>query len=212
MENEDITLISDEKVISIPIKENREPLVDLRFFNGKIDIKGAESTLLRESAAHKLLQAMELLPNDFSIRIFECYRSLSVQRRIYEEFLEALKKKHADWEENVLIREASKFVAPPNIEPPHTTGAAVDLTLIRRNGQEIDMGTVLNADPEECGYRCFTSAVDISDEAKKNRNVLVSALSECGFVNYPTEWWHWSYGDRYWAFMNNLPFAIYGSI
>ena len=26
------------------------------------------------------------------------------------------------------------------------------------------------------------------------------ALSTAGFVNYPTEYWHWSYGDRYWAF------------
>ncbi|ABX41733.1 hypothetical protein Cphy_1358 [Lachnoclostridium phytofermentans ISDg] len=24
-----------------------------------------------------------------------------------------------------------------------------------------------------------------------------------GFVNYPTEWWHWSYGGCYWAFLNN---------
>ena len=29
--------------------------------------------------------------------------------------------------------------------------------------------------------------------------------------NYPAEWWHWSYGDRYWAFQNN-GFAIYSAI
>ena len=21
-------------------------------------------------------------------------------------------------------------------------------------------------------------------------------------MNYPTEWWHWSYGDRYWALVD----------
>jgi len=29
-------------------------------------------------------------------------------------------------------------------------------------------------------------------------------------VNYPTEWWHWSYGDRYWAFVTGAPHALYG--
>jgi D-alanyl-D-alanine dipeptidase len=26
-----------------------------------------------------------------------------------------------------------------------------------------------------------------------------------GFVNYPPEWWHWSYGDKYWAFISGRP-------
>jgi D-alanyl-D-alanine dipeptidase len=30
-------------------------------------------------------------------------------------------------------------------------------------------------------------------------------------VNYPTEWWHWSYGDRYWALMTGAPAARYDS-
>jgi hypothetical protein len=29
-------------------------------------------------------------------------------------------------------------------------------------------------------------------------------------INYPTEWWHYSYGDRYWAYHQNQPHAIYG--
>jgi zinc D-Ala-D-Ala dipeptidase len=31
-------------------------------------------------------------------------------------------------------------------------------------------------------------------------------------VNYPTEWWHWSYGDSYWALTTGAPAAIYGPI
>jgi D-alanyl-D-alanine dipeptidase len=31
-------------------------------------------------------------------------------------------------------------------------------------------------------------------------------------VNYPTEWWHWSYGDRYWALMTGAPAALYGPV
>ncbi|MDT7587682.1 MAG: zinc D-Ala-D-Ala dipeptidase, partial [Pseudonocardiales bacterium] len=36
------------------------------------------------------------------------------------------------------------------------------------------------------------------------------ALHSVGFVNYPTEWWHWSYGDRYWAIKTTAAAAIYG--
>jgi D-alanyl-D-alanine dipeptidase len=28
--------------------------------------------------------------------------------------------------------------------------------------------------------------------------------------NYPTEWWHWSSGDRYWALITKADNAIYG--
>ncbi|NUT29743.1 MAG: dipeptidase, partial [Streptomyces sp.] len=29
-------------------------------------------------------------------------------------------------------------------------------------------------------------------------------------INYGTEWWHWSYGDRYWALQTRQPAALYG--
>ena len=31
-------------------------------------------------------------------------------------------------------------------------------------------------------------------------------------MNYPTEWWHWSYGDRYWALVTGAPAAHYGPV
>jgi D-alanyl-D-alanine dipeptidase len=35
-------------------------------------------------------------------------------------------------------------------------------------------------------------------------------MSTAGFLNYPTEWWHFSYGDRYWALDTGEQTAIYG--
>ena len=31
-------------------------------------------------------------------------------------------------------------------------------------------------------------------------------------MNYVTEWWHWSYGDRYWALMTGADAALYGPV
>ena len=37
------------------------------------------------------------------------------------------------------------------------------------------------------------------------------AMHGAGFVNYPHEWWHWSYGDRFWGCMTGRA-AIYDSV
>ena len=86
----------------------------------------------------------------------------------------------------------------------------MDLTLADAEGRELDLGTRMNADPEESEGACYTGADNITAEARRNREILGTALRATGLVNYPTEWWHWSYGDRYWAFLENHPTALYG--
>jgi D-alanyl-D-alanine dipeptidase len=41
---------------------------------------------------------------------------------------------------------------------------------------------------------------------------MSKALLKVGFVNYPYEYWHWSYGDRHWAYCTKVPNAIYSSL
>jgi len=84
------------------------------------------------------------------------------------------------------------------------------LALCTDDGVELDLGTPVNATPEESGGRCYTDSPDLDAPARHNRAVLSAALRGAGFVNYPTEWWHWSYGDRYWAMVTGAEAAIYG--
>jgi D-alanyl-D-alanine dipeptidase len=91
-------------------------------------------------------------------------------------------------------------------------GAAVDLTLVDGGGAELPMGTEVNADPEDGNRACHTDAPEIPAQARANRRLLSAALGTAGFVNYPTEWWHWSYGDRYWAFRTGRAVARYGPV
>lgn len=74
------------------------------------------------------------------------------------------------------------------------------------------MGTAMNATPEESDGGCYFGAENISVEGLHHRQVLGSVLSRSGLVNYPTEWWHWSFSDRYWALMTQQPTAIYGPV
>lgn len=91
-------------------------------------------------------------------------------------------------------------------------GAAIDVTIIDTRGREVDMGSEVDATPEECDMRCYTDAQNISRAARANREMLRAALSGAGFMNYPTEWWHWSFGDRYWARMTGAPHALYDAV
>ncbi|UED85343.1 dipeptidase [Streptomyces profundus] len=101
---------------------------------------------------------------------------------------------------------ASRFVSPPEVAP-HSAGAALDVTLADRHGRELDLGTRVNATPEESEGGCYTAAPNIPAAARSLREVLGAALAGAGLVDYPTEWWHWSYGDRYWALMTGAPAA-----
>ena len=102
--------------------------------------------------------------------------------------------------------EAAKYVAPPWITPPHSTGGALDVVLLDRDGVELDMGCELN---EQCP-QMMTRAESLPPIARANRQLLLSSMEAVGFVNYSHEWWHYSYGDRYWAFRTDAPAAIYG--
>jgi D-alanyl-D-alanine dipeptidase len=92
---------------------------------------------------------------------------------------------------------------------PHVAGAAVDLTLVDEAGNELWMGTPVDATPEQSAGACWFDA-EVDPTARQNRTILVKALGGAGLVNYPTEWWHWSYGDRYWALTAGAPAALHG--
>ncbi len=213
----DILLILDPRVLAVPVEDNGDLLVDLRDLKELlVDNRKSKASnsfsYIRQSVASKLLEAQRALPKNMRLLIIEGHRSLSLQKQYFDDYSDELKKLHSEWSAEKIYQEASKYVASPAINPPHSTGGAVDLTLVDETGKELDMGTRVNADPEESRNACFTYAENISENAKKNRKILNVIMSRNGFVNYPTEWWHWSYGDRYWAYNQNKSHAIFDSV
>jgi zinc D-Ala-D-Ala dipeptidase len=213
-------LIKDELLVKIPIVDNGEKLADLKkytslvkFSPGKyIKKEGKESIIesryVREDVAKKLLLAQSFLPKGF-IFVIRCgYRSLAIQKRIYERMYLKVKMKHPSRGPNQIREETSKMVAPPDIVPPHSTGGAIDLSVAGTDGKLLKMGTRLG----QFDKKTETDSEYISKEEKKNRLILSKAMEKAGFVNYPTEWWHWSYGDRYWAAAKKKKYSIYKGI
>ena len=208
----DIVLISDPLVTSIPVEEIGEPLVDLRGrFAVDTRLADAEGAFahLREGLATRLEEAQRQLPAGYRLLIVEGYRPPVLQRRYFEEYKDELRAAYPEMTPEELHSAASRYVSPIEVAP-HTAGAAVDLTLCTDDGTELDMGTPVNATPEQSDGACYTDAPNISAEARRNREILGTALRAAGLINYPTEWWHWSYGDRYWAMTTGAPTALYG--
>jgi zinc D-Ala-D-Ala dipeptidase len=219
-----ILLIVDPKVLAIPIMDNHEPMIDLKeqnviTYGPSPEIENnTDYTKLRKTVYEKLKKAQALLPQGLHFCLYEGYRSLQLQKMLFDTRYAKIKAQHPDWSRQQLFKETIKLVSPiinlddsENI-PPHSTGGAIDVYLINDKGEAVDMGihpkdwmTDLN------GSLSLTDSDVISEKAKQYRHTMSMVLSQVGFVNYPTEYWHWSYGDRYWAYNQHKSHAIYSS-
>ncbi|MDR8410475.1 M15 family metallopeptidase [Nonomuraea sp. 3-1Str] len=207
-----IVLISDPRVAATLLHDNGEPLADvrgrLRVDHRMADPEGAYAHL-RQGLLDRLERAERSLPDGYHLLIVEGHRSIASQRQIFDGYRAELAERFPGLTPDELHAATSRYVSPIEVAP-HTAGAAVDLTLCDPDGIEYDMGTAVNDTPERSGGLCYTGALDLPGAARQHRKILAAALEPVGLVNYPTEWWHWSYGDRYWAFTTAAPHALYG--
>lgn len=225
VEQSNLLSIASPEILTIPIIENHEPMIDLIDYPGLVygpspEIpNNTDYTKMRKMVYLKLKQVQALLPQGILLCLYESYRSLSLQKALFDARFAKIKKQHPDWPHAQLFTETIKMVSPvinqdgsANI-PPHSTGAAVDVYLIDEHHKAIDMGIHPKDWMEDLdGSRSFTASTKISEHAKKNRKILSEAMTTAGFVNYTYEYWHWSYGDRYWAYYQQKSHAIYDCI
>ncbi|MEK9632185.1 MAG: M15 family metallopeptidase, partial [Synechococcus sp.] len=100
----------------------------------------------------------------------------------------------------------------PTTPPPHSTGAAVDLTLATPQGEPLEMGGDIDAVGPIGHPNHFADADPASAEGRyhQRRCLLHRAMESAGFVRHPKEWWHFSWGDQLWAWSSEAPCAHYG--
>jgi D-alanyl-D-alanine dipeptidase len=156
--------------------------LDIRYattnnFTGKILYPNARCFLRRPVADKLLAVQAELAPLGFGLKVFDGFRPLSVQKKMWEVF------PHPG------------YVADPKKGSRHNRGAAVDLTLVRlSDGTELPMPTPFD-DFTERAHRDFT---DLPDDVIRNRELLESVMTRHGFVGLKTEWWH--FDDANWKY------------
>ncbi len=210
-----LVLMSDPQVAAIPVRECGEPLVDVRDHDFRVDPRKQDPlgafAHVREGVLTRLKHARSLLPAGIDLLFIEGYRPLALHQHYFTEYRDELAAAQPDWTPEQVHQAASRYVSPPDIAP-HSAGAAVDVTLVDQDGHELDLGTRVNASPEESDGACFTHAANLSDQARHHRTLLLNAMESAGFTNYETEFWHYSAADRYDALMRQEPYAHYGPI
>ncbi|OTA20888.1 D-Ala-D-Ala dipeptidase VanX [Xenorhabdus beddingii] len=209
----------------IPIYECHEPLEIITntkrlkwqpvyFLAG---IKGAiEYCLLRKSVAEKLMMASQLLPAHLGLLVLDGWRSVETQQALQDATQAKIAAQYTDLSPEEQQRLLQQFVAPVPVEKnqvsPHLTGGSVDVTLFdMASGQALFLGTEF----DEVSELSYTAALEKAPEKNRPatlyRRLLYQAMTQAGFTNLPTEWWHYDYGNALWAFYNNQS-AIYGAI
>lgn len=209
-------LMNDPRVIDIPVAESDEGLVDLEAvgimrFSDRKRLINPHIAFVRVGVAERLRLAVSLLPEGLQFLGIEAYRPSALQEEFYRSYEAKLLASNPGLNGPELASLTSRFVSPPAVAP-HPSGAAIDLTLADLDGAELDLGSAVDATPEASGGACYTDAPGLSAECAANRGILAATLSAAGLVNYPTEWWHWSFGDRYWAAATATRDALYGPV
>jgi len=220
---------------ALPIKDCGEPLAplprDLPRVNphpyaclGAPYPAGHGPWRLRSAVVRRLLEARSLLQAarpGWDLQIFDAWRPIAVQafmvdHSLQTELARASPSQRADpaWRRHMEQQVRRLWAVPskdPRTPPPHSTGAAVDLTLVDQAGQPVPMGSAIDALGPESHPDHF-AADSRQTAAHHNRLRLRQAMGAAGFVMHPWEWWHFSHGDQLWAWQTGQVEAPYGTV
>ncbi len=127
---------------------------------------------LRKKAAQDLLKAhQEFKKLGYRLKLFDCYRPHSVQFVMWD------------------VTPNKNYVGNPHKGSMHNRGCAIDVTLVDKTNEELDMGTTYDF----FGKAAHTYNQNLPAQVIKNRKVLRDILGKYGFGTIKTEWWHLSY-------------------
>ncbi len=124
---------------------------------------------LRREVAERLSRVQNALAEkDLGLKVFDGYRPLSVQKKMWAKFPK------------------EGYVANPAKGSNHNRGAAVDVTLVDAAGRELPMPSAY----DEFSERAHRDYAGGTDEERANRATLEAAMQAEGFAGLRTEWWH----------------------
>jgi zinc D-Ala-D-Ala dipeptidase len=213
----------------VPIAECGEPLVPIPlqlfavetphpYIKCGADYAGRSPYYLRQGVLDRVIRAQEKLQHlhpGWQLQIFDAYRPVEVQQYMVDyTFKQTVADRGLDpaqlspaqteqiWQDVYQIWAIPSFdLATP---PPHSTGAAIDLTLVDELGVAVDMGSPIDEmSPRSLPDHYANDPNPIAQTYHRNRQILWQIMNYAGFIRHPAEWWHFSIGDQLWAWSNH---------
>ena len=220
-----------ESILPYPVVECGEPFVSLREAAEKADVVVAFSSLKHVNDLERLFYLREgQIPNflgaakkmnelGWVLRVEDGYRTREIQKylgltpKVFDAVLQRVM-----WEldgkvpsPEFMFRRCSALVATVPKFATHMSGSAIDISVMSRNDSslEVDRGgpyiELSELTPMDSPF--------VSGVGQRHRNQITALMRDCGFVEYPWEFWHYSSGDAYDQFLRKTgkP-AIYGAV
>ena len=210
-----------EPLIALSTLQDTRILVEPVYF--RKGIPGAvKEVYVRESVAQKLVFAASQLPAGYYLLVWDAWRPLPVQQALFDEYCQVLREQFPTLSEEDVHCKAETYVSLPSkhiLRPsPHYTGGAVDLTLADAHGRPLPTGTEFDTFSSLSHTRSLEERIENGgyldgeeEAALYNRRVLYHTLIASGFTSYCEEWWHYDYGDQFWAAISSNT-AFYGGV
>ncbi len=151
-------------------------ILDIRYatannFTGTVLYPSATAKLRKEAAESLAAVQKDLRAVNLGLKIFDAYRPLSIQWKLWKAVPN------------------EKYVAHPRKGSKHNRGAAVDLTIVDAEGNELEMPTGYDDFSDRAGH----AYDDLPDTVKRNRALLKEVMRRHGFHSIPSEWWHYDF-------------------
>ncbi len=209
-----ITTLPATEFAAVEITSATHPRILLRPMYYEMGFSPSPKIYAREAVVQRLYAALQSLPHQYGLLIWDVYRPRAVQAVLFDWMRGEIRKHSPHFTDEENYQAASHFAAPPSKVgedycAPHLSGGAIDLTLCElATSQPCDMGTPFDDCTERAHRDYFTRQLHLSGddkEIKQRRDLLQQAMEAAGFVSYEYEWWHFGIGDRIWARVTGQP-------
>jgi D-alanyl-D-alanine dipeptidase len=128
----------------------------------------------------------ELKTKGLGIKIYDAYRPYAITVKFYEVALD------------------TNFVADPRKGSKHNRGCAIDMSLIDlKTGKELDMPTGFDS----FSKKAASNYMALPQQEIANREILRNAMQTHGFVEIPSEWWHFDFNGWQKYPLLDIPFS-----
>jgi len=112
----------------------------------------------------------KFMKKGYRIKLYDCYRPSDIQKKMWS------------------IVPNPIYVANPSKGSIHNRGGAVDISLVDKNGVELNMGTSF----DYFGIEASHNNKNFSKEVLDNRKLLKKIMLRYNFQSFDSEWWHYN--------------------
>jgi D-alanyl-D-alanine dipeptidase len=201
-----------EAIMRHPLEESREGFVsiraaaeaagvDVRFSTTRLAGQFERLFFIRESLIPDLMAiARDMNGRGWILKIEDGYRTREMQTAlgrapaVFDRILQSCIRECGGRRPPVELvsRRAMVLVANVPLTGTHMAGAAVDISVLRRD----DEAEVWRGKPylEMSEYTPMNSPF-VTGEERENRQAITRVMEQHGFLHYPGEFWHYNKGD-----------------